>query len=137
MAMNGYVEKRRRLILVEIVEGVLVDFVPVAWVAAQNTVVGIIGVRKRHDGAVAVRCAERQIDVVVVAVPEKSSCGQQLFCAGGRRQDRAEPAFRPRAGDFPEYVDAAANNRLLLLGVEIRQDVVLGVGMGGDLMAGL
>src|SRR5260370_30175427 len=61
MAVNGDVEKRRRLILVEVVEGVLVDVVPVAWLAAQHPMVGIVGVRKRHDRPVAVRCAEWQI----------------------------------------------------------------------------
>jgi hypothetical protein len=56
---------------------------------------------------------------------------------GGRRQDRTEPALRRRAGDFPEYVDAAVNDRLLLFGVQIGKDIVLRVGMGGDLVARL
>jgi hypothetical protein len=75
VAVDGDVEIGRRLVGVEVVERVLVDVIPITRVAAQHAVVGEIGMRKRDDRARSNVHAKRQIDVVVIAVPEKALFG--------------------------------------------------------------
>ena len=54
-----------------------------------------------------------------------------------RRQHRAQPALRRRARQLAEHLDAATDDRLLLVPLEIGDDIVLGIGVGGDLVARL
>ena len=72
MAVHGDVQISRRLVMIEIIERILVHVVPIPGIAAENTMVGEIRMRQRHEGARADLNAERQVDMVVIAVPEKA-----------------------------------------------------------------
>ena len=97
--------------------------------------IGEVGVRERDDGLAADRHAERQVDVVVVAVPEVALLGQDGLGAIGRGDHRAEPALGPRAGIFLDQVGAAADQRALVVRLQIGEQIVLRVRMRRDLVA--
>ena len=135
MAMHRDVEIGHRLVGVEIVERVLVHIVPVPRVAAQHAMIGEIRMRQRHQLAMLGVDAERQIDVVVVAVPQQAGLRDELFGVGGRGQHWAQPAFRRRARQLLEYADALGDDRALFVGRQVRHQCVLRVRVGGDFVA--
>jgi len=93
MAMQRDVEVGQGLVGLEIVEGVPVDIVPVARIAAQHAMIGEIRMRQHHQHAFLGVDAERQVDVVVVAI--SPTCR--------RKQGEVEEAHRvARRANLPQ-----------------------------------
>ena len=125
------------LVLAQIVEGAAMHVEQIARRGAQHAVVGEVGGRHAGDRAVRRVNLDRQIGVGDVAGPIQPVLLEQARGLRRERHHRAAPAGDLLAGAAFEQVDALADQAVLLVRREIRRQIVLGVGMRGDVEAGL
>ena len=134
VTMQRHCKKARRLALAQIVERLLVDVPDVLRARTQRAVVGEVAARNLHDRTAFGLDHAGEIGVARVAMPEQLLGGEEFARVLGERGHRADPSHRALAGGALEDLERATDRRLLFVGRERGQELILQIAVAGDVM---